>query len=167
MFSTTTAKKKQEESIVDKIYRMAYLLLGNEHDAWDLTQEVFLELEKGRKKWEQAQSPMAWAIGVFRNQSKKFFRIKSKHVGVLSEEHLGHEITHEMDVADSTVLKEKLACTFHAIQTLNKDMAEALLLFSLEKIPMKEIAKLQEVPEGTVKWRIFEARRRIYEQVER
>lgn len=154
--------REQEKAMVDKIYHMAYSLLGKEHDAWDLTQEVFLELEKGRQKWENAESKIAWAIGVFRRQRKRFLRMKKKMKGdILS----GDYLSHEANVADQAMMQEELQKTFQAIQTLNKDMAESLLLFSVEQIPVKEIAEKQKVSIGTVKWRIFEARRRLLHQV--
>lgn len=146
----------QENEIYDKIYRMAFLMLGNYHDAWDLTQEVFFALEKGRKKWEEAENKWAWACGVFHRQRKKFFR-KQKECSVVSLV----ENSHNEEPEHRIIIQEQLHKTFEVIKTLNVDQKEALLLFSLEKLSIKEIALLQSASIGTVKWRIFEARRKI------
>jgi RNA polymerase sigma-70 factor (ECF subfamily) len=150
----------EENLIRAKIERLAFLLLGNYHDAWDLAQEVFLELEKGRQKWELAECKLAWAMGVFHRQFKRFLRLKGNHKITSLEEEVcvaAKNISPEYQA----MLQEEVEKTFTILQTLNKDAVEALLLFSVEKIPIKEIAALQKVPEGTVKWRIFEARRKL------
>lgn len=140
----------------DKIYRMAFLMLGNYHDAWDLTQEVFYALEEGRTKWEKADNKWAWACGVFHRQRKKFFRKQKQRATVSLVEN-----THSKTPDTQVIVQEQLQKTFDAIKTLSEDQKEALLLFSLENLTIKEIAALQDASVGTVKWRIFEARRKV------
>ena len=151
-----------EKLIYARIQRMACMLLGNYHDGWDLTQDVMLELEKGRAKWQCAQSKRAWAMGVFHRQLKKFLRLeKKRRYAPLNTGDCGYESQLEKDL----IAKEEVEKTFAAIGELDKRLAEALLLFSVEKLSVKDIAYIQGVAIGTVKWRIFEARRRLVKTV--
>lgn len=150
----------RETLIQAKIQRLALFLLGNYHDACDLAQEVFLELEKGRQKWEKADSQWAWAMGVFHHQFQRFLRLKQKWKSTpLAED--AEPASKEIAPEHAAMVKDELEKTLANIRRLDQDIAEALLLFSVEKMSIKEIAKLQNVAEGTVKWRIFEARRRL------
>lgn len=149
----------QEKSIFNRIYRKASLLLADYHDAWDLSQEVYLELEKGRRKWERADSQWAWAMGVFHRQLKRFLCLRQRHSFMpLSEEDC---VSREVSAEQRLIAREEMERALKAIESLNKEVSQALVLFSLERLSVKEIARIQNVAKGTVKWRIFEGRRRI------
>lgn len=158
----------EEQRIYEKVHRMAYFLCGNYHDAWDLSQEVFLELEKGRQKWERAQSRTAWAMGVLHHLFKQYLRSRKRHQSTSLDEKKEETealLVEESEIEQKAIFGEKMEQIMRAIRGLNREMAEALMLFTLEGLPTKEIAKVQGDPEGTVKWRIFEARRRIAAQI--
>jgi len=155
---TAEKKQREEEYILKKIYNMCYRRLGNYHDAWDLTQEVFMELEKGRHKWENAQSKWAWAVAVFRYQLKRFWRVSSKYKNYpIQDDYVSQEVGQE----EKTFLEEEVDQTMKILKSMNPEMAEALIYFCVEKLPIKEIAKIQKISESAAKWRIFEAKRRM------
>lgn len=161
--STPPQTLAQEKKIFLKIQEMSRSLLHNSEDAQDLSQEVFLELTKGRKKWEQADSQWAWAIGVLRRQWKRFLRTKKKYE-YCSLENVS-STTPKNELEQQIILQECLEETLQVIQKLNPSIREALVLFAFEKKSIKEIAEIQKSSEGTVKWRIFEARRKIAQTV--
>ena len=54
-----------------------------------------------------------------------------------------------------------------AIDELPENLRTALLLFSVEKLPQKEIAEIMDASVQTIKWNIFEARRRLKERLQK
>ena len=157
-------KMDGEALIRQKIEKMAFLLLGNYHDACDLAQEVFFELEKGRTKWELADSKWAWAAGVFHRQFRRFLRIRKRGAMKLADDDADAP-SKEPGPERQVIVQEEMERTFAAIRSLNPELAETLLMFAVEELPIREIAQLQNVAEGTIKWRIFEARKRIVKMI--
>lgn len=152
---TKRVTRPKEMDIYQEIHRLSRNAVKNEHDACDLTQETFLQLEKGRKKWDSAQSKWAWAIGVFNRQLKRFWRLKQRN----KREKTIPTQNKIYNPEEQAMQKEQLERMMKVIEELNESMAQALLLFTFEQMSIKKISQIQNAPEGTVKWRIFEARK--------
>ena len=55
--------------------------------------------------------------------------------------------------------------TLAAIATLSKPLRVTLVLATVEQLPYKQIADILDVPEGTIAWRVNEARRLLRERL--
>src|SRR5215467_9098445 len=77
----------------------------------------------------------------------------------------------EDDPAKAALRKERTQILFSALSDVPEDLAEILILRDLNGLAYDEIGKALELPEGTVKSRLFRARaevaRRIRERHER
>merc|ERR1712170_102469 len=128
-----------------RMQRVAARYLNNPHDADDVVQEVFLDLERNKERWEDARSKWAWAVGNFRIQLKRHLSKKHKHE--TRQKALDTEIIKTMatypEVQKKLVIKENLKLAVKEIKKLNKETSMAFLLFTFQKKSIKEIAEMQ------------------------
>jgi RNA polymerase sigma-70 factor (ECF subfamily) len=140
------------------LYRMAYRMLGDGHEAEDLVQEAFRSAWKSRASFRPDGGERAWIISILRRRAADHWR-KSKpptpmpgsqnlEVGVPADDPLRDDFTDEMQ---------------QALGQLPQDLRETLLLVVVGELTHQEAADLLQVPLGTVLSRVSRARKRLRE----
>lgn len=133
------------DQYIDKIYRFIFLRTDSESTAQDLTQQVFL------KFWEKidgVQNPKAFLYKVAKDTVSDYYRQKSKFQPILLE---------EISFADPENPEEKVLIDFElerikkALQTINEDYQNVIVWHYLDDLSIKEIAKILDKSEGTVR----------------
>ena len=167
-----------------RIYNICYRFSGSADDASDLTQEVFIKMYRTLSTFDTTRASfMTWVTTVTRNLLVDHFR-KGKY----------DRITDSLDAApaaqeDGLTLAEQLEdqkpspesrlrsqetqkLVHEALKRLSPELREAVILRDLQDLDYKDIAKVLNVPEGTVKSRINRGRtelarllQRTYKQV--
>jgi RNA polymerase sigma-70 factor (ECF subfamily) len=98
-------------------------------------------------------------------------RKREKSFRFVSDEAVTALLTSDDDPASLALKKERTQMLFSALADVPEDLAEILILRDLNGLAYDEIGKALELPEGTVKSRLFRARaevaRRIRERHER
>jgi len=79
-----------------------------------------------------------------------------------TEQHL--QASGEADPGETVSARELQRRLARAIQDLPEKQREALMLFSIEKLPQKEVAKILGCSVEAVKWHVFTARKKLKEQ---
>jgi len=136
------------------VYRIAYSVLGNSADAEEVTQEVFLrafrKLASLREpeKFRSWVARMSWRIAI--NQRRGWLR-------ALRRETVWQEatVTHAGHPEDVLHLREQIA-------RLPEKLRQVLLLSAIEGLESRDIAGMLEIPEGTVRSRLFLARQQLW-----
>lgn len=145
----------------DKMFSVAYRVLGNRQDALDATQDAFLSAfrQAARFRGESAFSTWLYRIGI--NACNDLLRKKKRLVLTDNPEPL--EAASGPRTEDDAVSRVDLS---RALASLQPEYREAVVLHDLGGIPYEEIARITATQIGTVKSRISRGRRRLAELLE-
>ncbi len=145
---------------LDTLYRVALRLTGEPAAAEDLVQETMLRALRAWRTFQPGTNARAWLVTILRNQFINGWRSRKRAPTAVDVE----AIPELPDVSDpdpegrffrELVDEEVLA----AVDALPEDFREVLVLSDMEGLPYAEIAEALAVPVGTVKSRLFRARR--------
>ncbi len=140
-------------------------------DAEDLTSEVFTRAFDSRHRYDtQYADALPWLRGIARNvlyQTHRYRRTHLWNVVAMADIDVPAE-DNTAAVVDSVYVAEVLSDPRlgDAVQGLQPDIRETLLMFAIDGMSYVEIADELDVPLGTVRSRLGRARRRIREQTQ-
>lgn len=151
-------REREFASIVERqaqfMFRVAYSLLRNPHDAEDAVQEAFLKLYRG-EAWRRMEDERAFlARTVWRLAMDRARRSGVKMQDVTEMELAGRERSPEGRAAD----EDQRALLRQLIDALPAELRQPLLLSAVEEMTSREIAAAMGIPEGTVRTRLMRAR---------
>lgn len=136
--------------------REAERLLRNSHDAEDAAQEALARAWRKRHTCRTPGAPVAWLLQITRNEA---FRVMGRRRDLpggqeppQTEPSTGHSLAD--DLATRVDVRR-------AISRLTEDERLVLHLRYGEDLKQNRIAKLLDTPEGTIKVRLYRARKRL------
>ncbi len=144
-------------------YRVALAVLRNEAEAEDVAQEAMLRAYRNfsrlrdRDRFRSWLVRTAWRISLDRIRAA---RRRERRERTATE---GEIRTRVRDVAKSHEIQSQVA---EALDTLPGKMRIVLILAAIEGHNVSEVAKSLGLPEGTVKSRLFHARKRMAERLQ-
>jgi RNA polymerase sigma-70 factor, ECF subfamily len=151
-----------------RVYAAALHILGNHSDADDVTQEAFIRAYRGLASFDGRADFFTWlyritvntALNALRsdkrgNQLHQRGQAEAAHVGGRPES-LGQSAH---SPAQKTHQAGEVMRVMSAVATLSAPLRVTLVLATVEELPHKQIAEILDIPEGTVAWRVNEARR--------
>lgn len=152
------------------IYNLAFRMLGNREDAFDITQETFLRTFKSLRQYDQSRAFSPWlhriAVNLCINElRKRKVKLVSIHLNNDPDDSRERQIA---DVgpgpAEQVVLKESQTEIFQILSELPEKYKVPLLLRHFHQYTYQEIGILLEVPPGTVKTWIYRGRNLLKEK---
>ncbi len=153
------------EPYQQKVYNLCYRMIGNSHDAVDLSQEVFLKVYKALKKFRKDSSFSTWLYRITMNTCTDELRKRKKQKRVISLERIedaGMGIAETESDGNSPEFelsrKESRYEIVSAINKLSYKFKAVIVLKDLHGFTYKEIADIQKCSVGTVKSRLSRAR---------
>jgi RNA polymerase sigma-70 factor, ECF subfamily len=143
-------------------FRVAYGVLRHRQDAEDVAQEAFAKAYRSFRQLRERDAFRAWlvrmtwrlAIDRWRADRRRGAR---EQVAEISAEPVSTE--HE------AVSRDRARHLWRAIDALPEKLRAAIVLSAIEGHDVREVAKLLAVPEGTVKSRLFLARKSLAESL--
>ncbi len=141
-----------------RVYAAALHILGNHSDADDATQEAFVRAYRGLGSFDGRADFSTWLYRIAVNTALNALRsggAEAAHVGGRPEA-LGQA---EPSPAQQAQDAGEVARVLEAVTQLSPALRVTLVLATIEELPHKQIAEILEIPEGTVAWRVNEARR--------
>ena len=137
------------------LFRVAYRMVGDRHEAEDMVQEAFRSAWKSRDAYEEGRGDRAWLASILRRRVVDRWR-KSGPLSVVSGE--GREPGVEaVDPLAGDYTDEMQ----HALGELPDELRETLLLVVVGELTHQEVADMLGIPLGTVLSRVSRARRRL------
>jgi RNA polymerase sigma factor (sigma-70 family) len=134
---------------VDRVYRHIYYRVGNQQDAEDLTQQVFLKAWQAIDRYKRKTSPfIAWLMTIGHNLMVDFYRTK-KDNSYLEAEALADGPTSSPEQAAETSLEQQRLR--RAILKLGSDEQQVVVLRFIEGFEFSEIASVLNKREGNVR----------------
>jgi RNA polymerase sigma factor (sigma-70 family) len=140
------------------VLRLCARFLPNREDAEEACQDTLLALSRGIGRFEGRSSFHTWLYGLAANRSRSTYQVlRRRFVG----EAAGVELPDRPDPRRTSVVAGTRLDLLDALESLGPDLAQTVALRDVLELSYREIATLSGLPEGTVKSRIHEARRRL------
>ncbi|MCD1260394.1 RNA polymerase sigma factor SigW [Paenibacillus athensensis] len=158
----------------DKIYYLAYRMLGNKHEAEDAVQETFLRVYTNLHKYDENQKFSTWIFRIGTNLCIDKLRRRKHNAYSLDAEMPegdgadyysalpGHEDTPEKQVLVSET-QEQIR---EAIDTLPDKYKSIVVLRYLHDLSLQEIGNVLKMPVTTVKTRVHRGREFLRKKLE-
>ena len=151
-----------------RVYAAALHILGNHSDADDATQEAFVRAYRGLATFDGRADFFTWIYRIAVNTALNALRSGKR--GVALSQRGGTEAAHiggrpealGQDVPTPALQAQQVgevARVLDAVAQLSPALRVTIVLATIEELPHKQIAEILEIPEGTVAWRVNEARR--------
>ncbi|MCB0619792.1 MAG: sigma-70 family RNA polymerase sigma factor [Saprospiraceae bacterium] len=155
----------QFTSLQSKLLPVAYRLTNNYEDAKDLVQETALRAYNNKEKFEMGTNFQAWVITIMRNTFINFYR-KKKNRNTSCEPTGSFVFESESEAQENHAHSNLMLGELHTIiDNMSETYSRPFMMF-YEGYKYEEIAEAMELPIGTVKSRIFFARRKLRETIE-
>ena len=155
-----------------RAYYLAKQLVKDEDQAQDIVQDAYVKVFTNLLLLEQVENFQGWLNTIVVNRGKDYLKKKKPMLfsQMVSEEDEGSELDFEdeggyfspdqkVDYAETKRLIQGM------IDRLPQEQRMAIVLFYLEEMPVKQIARVMECSEGTVKSRLNYGRKAIKAQV--
>jgi len=158
---------------INALYNFAYHLTYSEEDSNDLVQETYLKAYKHIDKYQKGTNAKAWLFRILKNAFINEYRKKTNRPSKVDfddivkyqegdqEGNLYHDFREEIY---QNLIGDEVT---NAVNALPQDFRVVLLLCDVEGFTYDEIAKIVEIPIGTVRSRLHRARnmlkKRLYE----
>lgn len=164
------------ESLRGRAFHVACSLVGSRDDAMELTQEAFMKVYKARETFRDGEPFLPWFHRILRNACYSFLRDrgKMKPRSLSAPIPGGDDDAADFDLQDAGASPletietgERAELFWTAFRTLSGRDREILSLRHFDELAYKEIAEALSIPEGTVMSRLFHARRRLREELEK
>jgi RNA polymerase sigma-70 factor, ECF subfamily len=150
---------------LDALYRVALRLTGDPSQAEDLVQDTMLKAYRSWRQYRPGTNAKGWLLTILRNTFiNDYRRRKLEPVAMDLEAVEPHAIYRSIEDTDpegtffSRIVDEKV---LEAVDALPPDFREVLVLSDMEGMRYAEIAEALQLPIGTVKSRLFRARRQL------
>lgn len=150
-----------------RIYSLVYNMTANKEDAEDRVQDIFIKVFKSLRRFKGQSSFYTWLYRIAVNRTINFLKSRKRAPAMsLSDLDTGVErdpayvelSARESPVRDVSLqeLQEKLN---KALLTLSEKHRMVVVLHDIQGIPHQEIARIMRCSPGTVRSRLFYARR--------
>ena len=134
---------------VDRVYRHIYYRVGNEQDAEDLTQQVFLKAWQAIDRYKEKTSPfIAWLMTISHNLVVDFYRTKKDKAYLEAEVLADGSASSPEQAAEASLEQQRLRS---AILKLGGDEQQVVILRFVEGFEFSEIASVLNKKEGNVR----------------
>lgn len=147
------ANKQQVKNIIKLITKQS-----NE----DLEQEVYIKAWKNSDKYQERGSFKSWISTIAKNVSKDYLKSLyfKKSLNTESEDTVLINIKDKKDTPESKVLSnERLVRIINAIDSLKPKFKEVIMLCEIQGYTYEEAARKLKCPIGTIKSRIYNAKK--------
>ena len=175
---TLAGQRTAFDELVERYQRratsVAYRLLGNLHDALEVCQEAFIRAYRKLDALEDPDRFGPWLLRIVTNLSLNFRRTRGPRLSfedcLLTEDgSRGERIADRPYSEDrpgaklaAAELEERIRA---GLAELPPQQRAALVLFSVEQLPQKDVAEILNCSVEAVKWHVFQARKKMKEHL--
>jgi RNA polymerase sigma-70 factor (ECF subfamily) len=137
------------------VFTLALRLLGNYEDAKDATQNAFIRAYEKLDTYNPAHRFFSWMYRIGVNESLNLRRARKEH------ESLAPTLESADRTGDAVEVRELSERVQAALMELSKEYREVVVMRHFGELSYQEIGEALDIPEKTVKSRLFSARQRL------
>ena len=137
------------------LFNIAISILENEEDAGDAIGETIIKAYESIKNLREPKFFKTWITRILINESKKILISRGKVVSI--EEYKKEQMSIYQN-------KENIDLK-NALMKLSKEHYNVIMLFYYNDLKINEIAEILNIPEGTVKSRLSNAKNKLYQEL--
>ena len=157
---------------INSMYNFGYRLTLDQDDTKDLVQDTYLKAYRFINSFQQGTNAKAWLFRILKNSFINDYRKKSKEPSKVdyqevesyyNSEEVDRQITPDLRVE---ALKDMIGDEIsNALNALDVDFRTVIILCDLEGFKYDEMAKILDIPIGTVRSRLHRARNLLKEKL--
>ena len=157
---------------INSMYNFAYRLTLDADDSKDLLQDTYLKAFRFIDSFQQGTNAKAWLFRILKNSFINDYRKKSKEPSKVdyqevetfyNSEDVDRQITPDLRVeALQDMIGDEIST---ALNSLDVDFRTVIILCDLEGFKYEEMAKILDIPIGTVRSRLHRARNLLKEKL--
>src|SRR5947207_5423825 len=143
-------------------FRVAFGVLRHRQDAEDIAQEAFVKAYRAfsqlrdRDRFRAWLVRMTWRLAIDRQRNDRRRMARERM----------YEPAPTFDGVDATIVRERAAQLWRAIDALPEKLRMVVVLANIEGHDIADVARLLALPPGTVKSRLYLARPRLKEHLQ-
>lgn len=142
------------------LFNLHLRMCGDPEEAADLTQDTFTEAYRSAARYSGEGSPRAWLYGVALNLNRNWRRQRGRHE---PPEPLNEELPNPSPSGgELAILRERRQLVVAAVRELPEVYRRTVALRYFAEISGAEIAEVEGVEPGTIRWRLHEATKRLW-----
>ncbi|MBS1489462.1 MAG: sigma-70 family RNA polymerase sigma factor [Bacteroidetes bacterium] len=157
---------------IHSMYNFGYRLTLDRDDAKDLVQDTYLKAYRFIESFQKGTNAKAWLFRILKNSFINDYRKKSKEPNKVDyqevETYYNSEEVDRLITPDLRVesLKDMMGDEIsNALNSLDVDFRTVIILCDLEDFKYEEMAKILDIPIGTVRSRLHRARNLLKEKL--
>ena len=159
-FDRERGAKRLVTELGDRLLTAAFQITQNSADAEDLVFRTFSQVIAKVGQYDGRSAFFTWIYRILLNFRRMDLRRKGANALVFMEE-LPETEDPAPDPAEALALDSSAAEVRAGVARLSEPLREAVVLRYFDGLSVSEIAALVEVPVGTVKYRLFAARKQL------
>ena len=138
------------------VFRFINLKLNDPFQSADILHEVFLDIWKGAGRFEGRSAAKTWIFSIAYRKVMDVFRKGSRMVVT---DDLPEQVDDSPNAESCLVAAETSEHVRYCLDTLKPEHRTAVELAFYEDMSYREIAEVAGAPEGTIKTRVFHAKK--------
>ncbi len=158
---------------IDSMYNFAYRLTFDEDEAKDLVQDTYMKAFRFINSFQEGTNAKAWLYRILKNSFINDYRKKSKQPAKVDYQEV-EQFYNSEDTPSSATVDLRLEATkdmigdeiSNALNSLAIDFRTVIILCDLEGFTYEEMAKILDIPIGTVRSRLHRARNLLREKLD-
>lgn len=158
---------------IDSMYNFAFRLTNDEDDANDLVQDTYLKAFRFINSFERGTNAKAWLFRILKNSFINDYRKKSKEPAKVDYQDVEttYNSTEDAEMDATTDLRTETVQDMigdevaNALNSLPVDFRTVIILCDIEGFTYEEMAKILDIPIGTVRSRLHRARNLLKEKL--
>jgi RNA polymerase sigma-70 factor, ECF subfamily len=171
------AKKGDAEAFTElysafklELYRSALLIMRHPADAEDAVSEAFIKFFRSINRFDTRYPMRPWIHRILRNECNNIFKKRRSKVVKLDDFASDwKDVVHDKEAKESSQIvieSEEDSRLVELIDTLADTHREVLVLHYFNNLDLTQIADVIKIPVGTVKSRLFHARKHLAKAIE-
>ncbi len=149
-------------------FTIALRIAGNREDAEEIAQDAFVKVYRSLKNFRGKAKFTTWLYRIVYNTAVSKVRIKKRYVPI--DEAGRGDIYEKLEKPEEEVSSEKerkMKALEKAMEVLPDDEKILVQLYYYSETPVKELAKVAGISQANVKVKLFRARKKLYEEIQR